>query len=335
MKNDLFISVSVLYPLLHAARQVGIDETQLWKECDVDPSILSSAENRFSLGQYDCLTKKAAELSRDSCFGLRLGNAFSSGSGNIVTYMIQNCSNLHEAIVKYIEYQTIVGESIKFHLATNSKEVTITFYIVDRRYDGNRYILEAEAVAMYRTGKELIASDLKLDEVHFLSPEPENPGEYAKVFQCRLKWNMPVSAIVFDKAYLEAPLKQPNRELLTLLEKEAALALKKQKGLETFSEKVARIINGLDLKDNIRIKQVARKIPISVRGLQGKLKAENTSFQTILDGIRRQMAESRLKDGSASIAEIAGSLGFSEPSVFQKAFKKWTGKSPGDFRSEP
>ena len=78
---------------------------------------------------------------------------------------------------------------------------------------------------------------------------------------------------------------------------------------------------------------VAKKLALSTRNLQNKLKEEGTTFRTLLDDIRRDTAIHYLSnDGDASIAEISYLLGFSEPSVFHRTFKRWTNHSPGEYR---
>jgi AraC-like DNA-binding protein len=72
---------------------------------------------------------------------------------------------------------------------------------------------------------------------------------------------------------------------------------------------------------------------MTVRNLQLKLKEEGTSFRILLDEVRKQIAIGYLKDGSESICEIALLLGFADQSAFHHAFKRWTGKTPGEYRS--
>ncbi|MDH5721389.1 MAG: AraC family transcriptional regulator [Spirochaetia bacterium] len=332
MKDKFTISVSVLYSFLQTVKSYNIDENRLLKECGMSLTILSSPDNRFSLDQYDRLVKKAVELSGDTFFGLRLGREFDIGTGNIVTYMIRNCSNLRDATKKYIEYQKIVGETYDLSLSTQEENAIISIKAPKEDIIDNRHIFEAILTAIYKTGNEMIAPELKLKEAHFKSPKPPLTDEYNKIFNCTLKWKMPEYSIIFDKKFLDVPLKQPNKELLTMLENQARTALRKLKGKETFTEKVTKILSELNFSENLKIEYVAQKIPVSVRTLQLKLKEENTSFQQIVDEIRRQIAISHLKSNTASIKEISYLLGFSEPAAFQKAFKKWSGQAPGRFR---
>lgn len=332
MKKRFTIAVSNLHPVLQVAQSLGVDETRLLEESGINASILSSPENRFTLEQYDKLLKKGAELSGDDTFALLCGQAFTTGSGDVVTYMVHNCSNLHEAVIKYIEYQKIVGEAVQFKLLIENENAILTFKIIDHDLQDNRYILEAEAAATVKIGNEMTVPEIKYKEMRFKCPEPANTDEHRKIFNCPIKWSQPLSAIVFDKKFLDAPLKQPNPELLKLLENQARNALRKLTDSKTYTEKVIEIVTRHNFNNRLTVKQVAAEIPMSMRALQLKLSEEGTSFQQIIDELRKQNAVSYLKENTLSVSEIAYILGFSEPSVFQKAFKKWTGKTPGEYK---
>lgn len=332
MKSARSISSSLLYPYIHTVRSLGLDERPLFQECGLEASVLSSAANRITPLQYDRLIKTAVLLSGDASFGLRLGNAFGMGSGGVVTYMIQNCQTLHEAIIKYIEYQAVVGDSIQYELSVQNSRASLTITVIDPDLRNNRHLLEAEVAAIRKIGQELIVCQLVLQEVRFASTEPDSVEEYQEAFGCPVHWNQEQTALVLNRKTLSLPLKQPNPELLQLLERQAMTFLKRITEPASFADLSMRHIRSLDLSAGIRMEQVARMIPISVRGLQMKLKAEGTTFQTLLDEVRREFAESQLRDGLTTITAISHSLGYSEPSVFQKAFKKWTGMSPGEYR---
>ena len=333
MNENYMISVSLLYSFFEATKSYGLERGRLLEECGIDEDILSSPDNRFSVQQYDRLFSKAVELSGDSLFGLRLGQMVNIRTGNLATYLVWNCATLREALEKYIEYQKIIGEGIELFLSTQRENAVVTLNVMNNIVD-NRYWFDSILSAVCMAGRELTDAELKLKEVHFKSTEPELHEEYRKVFNCTLKWKMPSYAIIFNKKFLEAPLKQPNKKLMAMFEDEARFTLRKMTGNETYTEKVIKIINNIKFSENLKIEHVAQKIPVNVRTLQMKLKEENSSFQQIVDEMRKQIAVTHLKNKAASIKEISYFLGFSEPAAFQRAFKKWTGKTPGEFRKE-
>jgi AraC-like DNA-binding protein len=143
-----------------------------------------------------------------------------------------------------------------------------------------------------------------------------------------------MNALVFDYPLLDLPIIEPNPQLLPLFEKAAGEALAISKSDETYADRVVRVILGELGRDTPSVESTAEKLGISIRSLQLYLKREGVSYSGLLHEIRRDAAINYLKDKNAAISEIAYFLGFSESSAFQRAFKKWTGVSPGEFRTE-
>ncbi|MDH5654682.1 MAG: AraC family transcriptional regulator [Spirochaetia bacterium] len=327
------LSISVLHPLFRTAESFGIEKKILMDECGLNHDILSSPDHRITVDQYDCLIGKASELSGNHYFGLHLGKNFSIGTGNVAALIMQNCSNLLEAGEKYLKYQNVVDESMQIDLTIENQKAIISMQNLCDHIKHKRHMLDAIAVNAVNVLNQIAASEIVFDSIEFIHNNPDFYNEYKNVFPCRLEWGKPVTAIRLDKTYLETPVKQPNPELLHLLEEQADQILSKLNGEKYYTLKVLNILkdNNFDFLNGLE--KVAASIPMSVRNLQHKLKEENTGYQKLLNNVRKEKAFMMLNKG-LSITEISFLLGFSEPAVFQKAFRKWTGKSPGEYRNQ-
>ena len=125
-----------------------------------------------------------------------------------------------------------------------------------------------------------------------------------------------------------------NPDLFAIFKKYAEEYLKDINKEKTWTLKVTRILFDLIPKNEATLEIVAQKLNIGNRTLQRQLKIENNTFNNILQDVRSKLAKQHLQNTSVSIAEIAYLLGFSEPSIFHRSFKKWTGKTPRLFRME-
>ena len=139
---------------------------------------------------------------------------------------------------------------------------------------------------------------------------------------------------MFSEDILDLPVPFQNPELLELFEARARTVLEELHRGGEYSFKVRRII-----VDNLRadvsgVESVAAALALSVRSLQEKLRREKTSYSALLRDVRRSLAVSYLGEKALSISEIAYLLGFSEVSVFHREFRKWTGITPGRYRTE-
>jgi AraC-like DNA-binding protein len=122
-----------------------------------------------------------------------------------------------------------------------------------------------------------------------------------------------------------------NRELYQLLDQEAA-RLHADGQAQSFTEQVRRAMTGLLQRGYVGIEQVAAQLNTSTRTLQRKLREEGHTFGQVLEALQQAYAVRYLRESSLTIAEIGYLLGYAEPGVFTKAFKRWTGLNPSEFR---
>ncbi|TAE56326.1 MAG: AraC family transcriptional regulator [Bacteroidetes bacterium] len=121
--------------------------------------------------------------------------------------------------------------------------------------------------------------------------------------------------------------------LLQLYDKHARTLLRSQTTTENYCTRVRRILLEQMREEAPGIEQVAERLHLSVRSLQMRLKEEGTTYQQILNSVRKQMAMACLREPRVRKGEIAQLLGFSEISVFSRTFKKWTGQSPSEYQA--
>jgi len=137
---------------------------------------------------------------------------------------------------------------------------------------------------------------------------------------------------MFDATCLNWPILTSNAALLPLFEQEAEVMLEAIHQTQSHTRQVVQAI-AHQLKGELpTIQAIAHKLTISVRQLQRELKTEGTSFQKLLDKTRQELAVRHLKNPMTPINDIAFLLGFSDPSAFNRAFKRWTGNTPRSYR---
>jgi AraC-like DNA-binding protein len=154
--------------------------------------------------------------------------------------------------------------------------------------------------------------------------------EHERVLQCPLLFGMKHTSIIMDNNVAAIPVLQPDKGLMEYIESYARdICSELDKGQPTARLAAQAILKRLDDK-SLSVKAVATSLSMSTRTLQARLRDEGTGFTEVLDDTRRRIAEKNIREGS-SVEDITYILGFSEPSVFRKAFKKWTGFTPREF----
>lgn len=183
-----------------------------------------------------------------------------------------------------------------------------------------------------RAIQKLSGKSILPQSVNFTFPsEREHLGEYRRIFSTDPRFNSSENSMIYKLKDLETPVVGYNRVLFELLNTQAQQILEGLSNEKSFAKKVRRVIIGKFNHQFPTIDLVANEMNLSVRSLQRKLSSENETFQDILDKIRKEFAVRYLKNKELSISEVGYLLGFSEPSVFSRSFKRWMGRSPKEY----
>ncbi|MCX7708525.1 MAG: AraC family transcriptional regulator [Clostridia bacterium] len=332
MRKNLMMSVSKVSLFLANMDSYGITKEEVLRSASVDPILLQSPDNRCTSDEIDRIFKAAARLTQNENIGLLQGEKLAKSFSNILGYILINCGSLGEAAEKYNRYEKLVDETSISELSIKGNRASLRSTSVDQVLEGNRGLSDFKMAGMLLYTRILSGKRLILREAHFSHSKPQDLSEYQRVFNCPIFFEKPFNALVFDKELLKLPVIEPNRQLLVLFENIARELLDKIENNETYSRKVHTIILKEMKGEAPSVDMVAKTMAVSVRSLQGYLKREGTSYTKLINEARKDLALHYLKSKNASISEIAYVLGFSEISAFNRAFKKWTNRTPGEFR---
>jgi AraC-like DNA-binding protein len=165
----------------------------------------------------------------------------------------------------------------------------------------------------------------------FSYAEPVHSAEYGLLFPCPRRFSAGSSSLLFHARYLSMPLLQDERTLKQFLQHSPADLLARPDGGDSLTSQIRRLL-GRDCGSWPDLEAVAQHLHMSPQTLRRHLREEGSSFQELKDQLRRDLAIYLLGRDELSTQDIAEQLGFSEPSAFHRAFKKWTGLTPGAYR---
>ncbi|MBC2579422.1 AraC family transcriptional regulator [Clostridium sp. DJ247] len=333
MENTLTISATKISAFLKDFENYGVTRDEILRYARIIPSILKSPDNRLTSEGVNRIIQAAVKLTNNEDIGLLQGARLSKGFSSILGYILMNCDTLGEAALKYCKYEKIVDETSITDIKIESNFAILSNTTIDNKLLNNRQFSDFKISGMLSYAKLLTGKNIRLNKVCFTHRKPKDISEYQKIFQCPIFFEESMNALVFDYESLKLLITEPNRSLLILFEKNIQEVLQERDGSETYTKKVTRIITKETKGELPKIDLVARKLTISTRGLQIRLKNEGTSYTKLISKVQREMAEKYLKDKNNSTDEIAYALGFSDTSAFHRAFKKWTGITPKEFRN--
>jgi AraC-like DNA-binding protein len=175
-------------------------------------------------------------------------------------------------------------------------------------------------------------ADLPLLGVCFEHPRPANIDEHRWVFGCEVSFDAPEHKVTFHRDALALPVVKADPKLGALIDQYAEELLQRLPRGHALSDRVRQIVAESLCDGDHGLEPIAERLRMSPRTLQRRLQEEDTSHQQLVDELRHELAVKYLAEPNLSIGEVAFLLGFSDPSAFHRAFRRWTGKTPGEHR---
>ncbi len=333
MNRSFAITSAKLLSLFEVLEEYGIKKEPFLDSLNIDASLFDAHENKLTVTQVKDLFEKAISLTGNHDLGLHIGLR-ARFLPNIVCYIMMNCLTVREALEKYSQYKRIFSDETNVRLTVNPDKATLNLYSISQELTSLRSFSDYKLTSMYIFLRFLTGGKFNLTRVTVRHDKPDNISEYEKVFPCPISFSQPDNSLVFNAVSLNHPISFPNKDLLNLFEQYAKEILAKISTHDSLPKKVSQIlINILQRGDSPSVELIAMKLNMSIRKLQGLLEQERTTYKQLLHSVKKELAFSYLSDSQLSPAEVSYLLGFSEPSAFYRAFKKWTGNTPGQFRA--
>lgn len=296
---------------------------------------LDSEDSRGNLPvlQWVELFRQAIAVTGDRRLPLRVGQAIKPRHYGLLGYVTMSCDTLGEAIDRLVRFERLVGELSQSQLVHHGELAELRWRSPLKPYPPPE-LAETALAAWVTYARWILGEPVAPDEVHFQHPCSGDDPIYREVFDAPVRFESAHTAVVFPAAFLDLPLAQADAQLKQLLDAQAERQLQELR--EHAPELAAVVAATRQAVENgsYTLAAVAKRMGCSPRTLQRLLADHGTTFQAVLDETRRRLAEELIAAPHVSLAEVAFVLGYSEQSAFQRAFKRWTGYSPGAWRRQ-
>lgn len=329
--EPISVSVGVLSQMFVYLASLKVDVDDFLRSLGIDPELVKSPDARIPVDTYLLIQDKAADHVKDPYFGLHMGEFAEAGSWSILGYVMMNCRNLGEAFEKSGKYSRIIGNMIEAKAELRLDRIRVVVFTPPHAPKMSRHCYESTLSSSVHMMRTLTGVHLSPLEVTFIYPKPESTAEYERVFGCPVKFGQKENSMTLDWGLVNTPIRMANADLLERFEQYAQSLLDEMQRRDEHTRAVTRIILSRLDDESLSIEKVAREMAVSVRTLQKRLEDEGVVFSDLLRDIRQRLAQKYLRE-NYSVEQITYLLGFSEPSVFRKAFKKWSGVTPREYR---
>jgi AraC-like DNA-binding protein len=327
------VAASAIVGLFAYAKATRIPVDGVLEAVGLTPAALAGPEARVSHGANNTIWAMLAEASGDVDFGLHVAERMDVGAFDVVGHLLARCPTFGEGLERVVAYSRILHDAGRVEVARDGANVIIYPGCRGLPFTCPRHISEFSAASVVVLGQLVTGAPLAPIAVQFEHEAPPRLREHLRIFGVTPSFDQAETTLVFDAGILALPIRDSQPGVLTYLDAYARDVLAKLPSDDDILDQVGRAVATSMSRGVPEMEQIASQFGMSARTLQRRLGDRETTFQALLDGVRRRYAERYLSDDRLSLGEIAFLLGFSEPSNFHRAFRRWTGTTPSAFRA--
>lgn len=256
------------------------------------------------------------------------------GTFAMMTHSVIDSADLRKALLRCGQFYQLFTNDLHFGMTEYAGSVRYSVRFDNPSLDWDHTTTECVLVAFHRFCCWLIGQPILLDGVELTCAPPADQREYWHLFGCPIEFNAPTNNLVFPSRYLHYPIRQNPATLKHFLPNALPTLMAISVRNQGCAEQIGRMLRKQLPEPLPNLATIANVLHVTPQTLRRHLKKENTSYQHIKDRIRRDAAMSHLKLSPTSIDDIADLTGFSAPDAFHRAFKRWTGLTPGAYRQQ-
>jgi AraC-like DNA-binding protein len=329
-KREGQVSTQLARKIALAAAVLGADVAGLLAAAGIAPELLTAVEGRIPIATLVTLFEEAARATGDGAFGLHLAELSRQQPDNPLAFAAHSSATLGEAYRRVARYVHLVNDTLELRLTTEGPWCRLAHH---QRWPAGpiRHGVECSLAMLALLGRQVIGPRFRLESVSFRHDAPASTAEHTRIFEVPVAFVQPEDALVFARSLLDAPIPTASERAVRHLDRlldEMLAELPRRPGL---AEEV-RAALAADLRSGPTLEDVAARLGATPRSLQRRLRAAGSSFQELLDELRRELSLRYLAEEDLPLVEVAFSLGFAEQSAFHRAFRRWMKVTPAEWR---
>ena len=320
--------------IVRSFEKMGLDGRALCEQADITYDSLTNKEIRIDQSNVTRLWQAAIDVTNDDSIALALSSHISLEAFHLLGYSLMSSLTLLDSCNRFIRYQRTVGELFDVQLHQDGEYYLMQFNFrcaetpttIDHAPNPS---IDAAIASLVGFTRWLIQDDhIAPSSISLVRNPPKNRERYTSTFGCEVMFSSDVNCVTFHQDILLRTIPTAHSEIALLND---TLIGKYLESIDRMciSDLVREKLTAMLHSGVPRSEDISAALNISNRTLHRRLKGEDTSFKVLLENTRKQLAVIYLANNSVSLKETAYLLGFSEPSNFYRAFKRWYGVPPG------
>ncbi|VXB11978.1 AraC family transcriptional regulator [Pseudomonas sp. 8AS] len=310
---------------------LGLDSAALCREAGLDPQLLDDANARYPLSATTRLWQLAVAASGDPALGLNTSRHVAPTTFHALGMAVMASGSLREIFERIVRYHRVVSDALALELRDVGDSCELHLRLLPGAPAPAAEAIDAFAAIYVRTCRNRLGRAYAPLAVHLRRPPPADPQPWLEVFRAPVHFAATEDMLCFARADLDRPLDDGNPELAAHNE---AVLRKRLDALQpdTVSRRLRRALEQCLPNGEPSAEALAHGLHLSLRSLQRHLSEEGSSYEQVLAETRHALALQHLDAADCSISEVAYLLGFADSSSFSRAFKRWSGQSPSQYR---
>jgi AraC-like DNA-binding protein len=330
MPSTRTVPIHLVHRALRTARHRGIDVDEVLRGTGISPSLVLSDRTRVTVDQMTRVMQRLWQVSDDELFGLGPG-PIPRGTVRLLGMAMISSPDARTLLTRLDEFVRVLPAIPPLRVSFGDRETRLEVAVagLDDPEDllADLILSVTHRFLAWATGRRLVLTTLELPY-----PEPPYADDYDLIFGRMPRFGTGQAVLGFGNAFLPVPIIRSEDDLVTYLNNYPADLLTRRDYGSTTADQVRRILERGLSGDWPSSAEVARRLAVSLQHLRRRLRDEGTSISRIKEEIIRDAAIASLVRGEEPVQELSARLGFSEPSAFRRAFRRWTGSPPGAYR---
>lgn len=334
-----YVTLGYLRPIFDYMRKHDEPVEPYLQQLGIEEDDLLNADLRVADADFDQLFRIAEQRLGDSNIGLHIGQSMQFQHLGIIGMLIMNCRYVHEVFDLHARYGGLVGNG----LVTRYTVQDDVCCMETRRLEGARpycrHTYEYSFGGWWNLKSLIVGDRLQPSHIELPYPAPPVTSEHHAVYAgIPLSYGHEVLRVYFSAAYRDLALMAADSQLKQVLEAQALQRLHELQGEQAdrdpFVARVRQMIADRLAYGVPSVEEIAGELNVSVRTLQRQLDSGDSGYKALLDLVRADLAQKYINNRALSLLDVAMMLGFAEQSSFQRAFKRWFGNTPGEYRRQ-
>lgn len=296
----------------------------------IPPALLDESGARITAQQYEALFTLLIRELDDECVGF-LSRPFQRGSFALVSRSMLGAPSLELALRRGAHAFRLLQHDLAMHCVKDGRLAGFSLEARDAQAGAQPFLLEMLARVFWLMLAWLNRGRLPIERIDFSFDQPAYAASYSAIYPAPLQFGQPRTAVWFDAEALQAPVRRTEDELRASLQRAPGNVILPRPGEYALTDRVKGMLKQ-SAPDWLDLDEVANRLHVSGSTLQRRLALEGTSFQSLKDKLRRDLAIERLTTSKTPVAQLAVDLGFADATAFNRAFKLWTGSTPSSYR---